>query len=126
MKTFKEVYHESFRVIDRAQRRKIGMRMRRLAKTSAFKKKVERSKRRIASPAKIAVKARKMAKQKLIAKKFPRYNEVSVGQRIKIDQLISQRMSGAIDKLSKRLVRTVRGKELEKVKKARKALEKDT
>ena len=93
MKTFKEVYHESFRVIDRAQRRKIGMRMRRLAKTSAFKKKVERSKRRIASPAKIAVKARKMAKQKLIAK---------------------------------RLVRTVRGKELEKVKKARKALEKDT
>ena len=57
-----------FRVIGKAQRRKIARRMARLVKTSAFKKKVERSKRKIASVAKQKVKAAKLAKQKVLDK----------------------------------------------------------
>ena len=55
-----------FRVVTRAMRRKIAMRMRRMAKSATFKKKKEKSKRRIASPEKILMKARKMAKQKIL------------------------------------------------------------
>ena len=60
-----------FRVIGKAQRRKIARRMKRLVKTSAFKKKVERSKRKIASVAKQKVKA-KLAKQKVLDKFYPK------------------------------------------------------
>ena len=47
MKTFLDLYDElsEFRVISKAQRRKIGLRMKRLTKTAAFKKKVAESKK---------------------------------------------------------------------------------
>ena len=82
MKQFKKLYEEDlycgdeeldqildelteFRLIGKAQRRKIARRMARLVKTAGFKKKVERSKKRIASFAKQKVKAAKLAKQSL-------------------------------------------------------------
>ena len=66
MRKFKELYEEDlycgdeeldkvldelteFRVIGKAQRRKIARRMARLVKTASFKKKVERAKKKIAS-----------------------------------------------------------------------------
>ena len=66
MKTFLEKYDElsEFRVVSKAQRKKMGMRMKRMAKSSAFKAKKARNKLRIASPEKILMKARKLAKQK--------------------------------------------------------------
>ena len=110
-----------FRVIGRAQRRKIALRMKRLVKSAAFKKKVERSKLRVASPEKIRVKAAKLAKQKVIDKYYPKYKQMGLAQRIKIDQLIQQKYSGMINKLTMKLARVVKKKEIEKVKKARMA-----
>ena len=138
MKKFKELYEEDlycgdeeldqildelteFRVIGKAQRRKIARRMARLVKTAGFKKKVERSKKKIASFAKQKVKAAKLAKQKVIDKFFPSYKKMSLPQRVKTDQKIQARYGGMINKLSTKLMRVVKKKELEKVKIARQA-----
>ena len=136
MKQFKKLYEEDlycgdeeldqildelteFRVIGKAQRRKIARRMAKLVKTAGFKKKVERSKRKIASFAKQKVKAAKLAKQKVIDKYFPTYKSMGLPQRVKIDQKIQQRYGGMVNKLSVKLMRVVKKKEIEKVKKSR-------
>ena len=116
---------DEFRVITRAQRRKIAMRMKRMAKSASFKAKVARSKKRIASPEKMRIKALKLAKKKILMKRFPKYNELGVNQKIKIDQIIQQRYSGSINKLSQRLLKVVKRQEVEKVKKARDAQKDD-
>ena len=136
MKQFKKLYEEDlycgdeeldqildelteFRVIGKAQRRKIARRMAKLVKTAGFKKKVERSKRKIASFAKQKVKASKLAKQKVLDKYFPTYKSMGLPQRVKIDQKIQQRYGGMINKLSVKLMKVVKKKEIEKVKKSR-------
>jgi len=136
MKQFKELYEEDmycgdeefdkildelteFRVIGKAARRKIARRMAKLVKTAGFKKKVERSKRKIASFAKQKVKAAKLAKQKVIDKYFPTYKSMGLPQRVKIDQKIQQRYGGMVNKLSVKLMKVVKKKEIEKVKKSR-------
>ena len=133
MKQFKKLYEEDlycgdeeldqildelteFRVIGKAQRRKIARRMARLVKTAGFKKKVERSKKKIASFAKQKVKAAKLAKRKVIDKYFPTYDKMSLPQRVKTDQKIQARYGGMINKLSVKLMRVVKKKEIEKVK----------
>ena len=132
MRKFKELYEEDlycgdeeldkvldelteFRLIGKAQRRKIARRMARLVKTAGFKKKVERSKKRIASFAKQKVKAAKLAKQKVIDKFFPSYKKMSLPQRVKTDQKIQAKYSGMINKFSTKLMRVVKKKEIEKV-----------
>ena len=139
MKQFKKLYEEDlycgdeeldqildelteFRVIGKAQRRKIARRMARLVKTAGFKKKVERSKRKIASFAKQKVKAAKLAKQKVIDKYFPTYNSMSLPQRVKTDQKIQAKYGGMINKLSVKLMRVVKKKEIEKVKAFRQSI----
>ena len=133
MKQFKKLYEEDlycgdeeldqildelteFRVIGKAQRRKIARRMARLVKTAGFKKKVERSKKKIASFAKQKVKAAKLAKQKVIDKYFPSYNSMGLAQRVKTDQKIQARYGGLINGLSIKLMKVVKKKEIEKVK----------
>ena len=121
MKNFTDFYIgelSEFRVIGRAQRRKIALRMKRLVKTAGFKKKVERSKRRIASIAKQKVKAAKLAKQKVISKFFPSYKKMALPARVKIDQKIGQKYGGMINKLTTRLMKVVKKKEIEKVRQA--------
>ena len=136
MKQFKKLYEEDlycgdeeldqildelseFRVIGKAQRRKIALRMKRLTKSAAFKKKVARSKFRIASPEKQKVKAAKLAKQKVIDKFYPKYKEMGLQQRVKTDQLIQQKYGGMIAKLTTKLMKVVKKKEVEKVKQAK-------
>ena len=142
MKQFKELYEQDlycgdeeldqildelteFRLIGKAQRRKIARRMAKLVKTAGFKKKVERSKRKIASFAKQKVKAAKLAKQKVIDKYFPTYKSMGLPQRVKIDQKIQQRYGGMMNKLSVKLMKVVKKKEIEKVKKARASVGKE-
>ena len=125
MKQFTDLYVgelSEFRVINKAQRRKIALRMKRLTKSAAFKKKVARSKFRIASPEKQKVKAAKLAKQKVIDKFYPKYKEMGLQQRVKTDQLIQQKYGGMIAKLTVKLMKVVRAKEKEKVKKAREGM----
>ena len=128
MKQFTDLYVgelSEFRVINKAQRRKIALRMKRLTKSAAFKKKVARSKFRIASPEKQKVKAAKLAKQKVIDKFYPKYKELGLQQRVKTDQLIQQKYGGMIAKLTTKLMKVVKKKEVEKVKKAKEAIKKD-
>ena len=124
MKQFTDLYVgelSEFRVINKAQRRKIALRMKRLTKSAAFKKKVARSKFRIASPEKQKVKAAKLAKQKVIDKFYPKYKELGLQQRVKTDQLIQQKYGGMIAKLTTKLMKVVKKKEVEKVKQAKMA-----
>ena len=123
MKTFLEKYDElsEFRVVSKAQRRKIGMRMKRMAKSSAFKAKKKRMKLRIASPEKIVVKARKLAKQKILNKFYPNYKEMGLQQRVRVDQILQQKYGSLIDKIGKKSIKIIKKKEILKVKKAREA-----
>ena len=121
MITFKELYSnlEELKKVNLAQRRKQAIRMAKLAKTSAFKKKVERSKLRVASPEKIRVKAAKLAKKKVLDKFYPNYKDMPIAQRVKIDQMVNQRYGAMINKIAMKSVKVVKKNELQKVKDAR-------
>ena len=128
MKQFKDYYNgelSEFKVISKSQRRKMALRLKRLVKSSAFQKKVQKSKLRIANPAKQRVKAAKLAKQKVIDKYYPKYKEMGLAQRMKTDQMIQSKYSGMITALTKKLAKVVKAKEIAKVKKAREAMKQD-
>ena len=128
MKQFKDYYNgelSEFKVISNAQRRKMAIRLKKLVKSSAFQKKVQKSKLRIANPAKQRVKAAKLAKQKVIDKYYPKYKEMGLAQRMKTDQMIQAKYSGMITALTKKLAKVVKAKEIAKVKKAREAMKQD-
>ena len=136
MKTYKELQDDiefektlddlvEFKLISKAQRRKIALRMKRLVKTASFKKKVERSKRKIANFAKQKVKAAKLAQQKVLDKFYPKYKEMSLAARVKIDQILQQKHGGLINKLTQKLGKVVKKKEIEKVRKAREVKQDD-
>ena len=121
MRTFSELYSDinELKKVNLAQRRKQARRMAKITKTAAFKRKVELSKRRVASPEKIKVKAAKLAKKKVLDKFYPQYKDMPVQQRVKIDQMVAAKYGGMINKIATRSVKVVKKKELEKVKQAR-------
>ena len=121
MITFSELYSDinELKRVNLAQRRKQARRMAKLAKSAAFKKKVERSKLRVASPEKIKVKAAKLAKQKVLDKFYPQYKDMPIAQRVKVDQMVNQRYGAMINKIATKSVKVVKQKELQKVKDAR-------
>ena len=121
MITFKELYSnlEELKKVNLAQRRKQAIRMAKLSKTSAFKKKVERSKLRVASPEKIKTKATKLAKKKVLDKFYPQYKDMPITQRVKVDQMVNQRYGAMINKIAMKAVKVVKKNELQKVKDAR-------
>jgi len=123
LKTFLEKYDElsEFRVISKAQRKKMGLRMKRMAKSSSFKAKKARNKLRIDSPEKILMKARKLAKQKILDRFYKKYKEMGLQQRVKIDQIIAMKYGALIDKIAKKSVIKIKKKEVQKVKDARAA-----
>ena len=112
---------EELRVINVAQRRKIARRMKRLAKSSAFQKKKERAKLKIASPEKQAAKARKAAKKIIIKKFYKNYDKLSPQMKMKVDQRIAAKYGPAINKIAQRMKIRVKKGEIEKVKAARAA-----
>ena len=99
----------------------MGLRMKRMAKSSSFKAKKARNKLRIASPEKILMKARKLAKQKILDRFYKKYKEMGLQQRVKIDQIIAMKYGGLIDKIAKKSVIKIKKKEVQKVKDARAA-----
>ena len=121
MITFKELYSQidEFKVISKAQRKKMALRMKKITQSSAFKKKVEKSKLKVASPEKIKIKAAKLAKQKVLDKFYPKYNDMAVAQKVKIDQIVAQKYGGMINKIAMKSVKVVKKKEIEKVRTAR-------
>ena len=124
MITFKELYSnldEIKKVVNIAQRKKMALRMKRMTQSSAFKQKVARSKLRIADPAKLKIKATKLAKKKIIDKFYPQYNDLPLQQRVTIDMKIKQKYGAMISKLAQKLMVTVKKNEKDKVKQARQA-----
>ena len=121
MITFSELYSDinELKKVNLAQRRKQARRMAKITKTAAFKRKVELSKRRVASPEKIKVKAAKLAKKKVVDKFYPQYKDMPVQQRVKIDQMVAAKYGGMINKIATRSVKVVKKNELVKVKQAR-------
>ena len=121
MITFLELYSQidEFKVINKAQRKKMALRMKKITQSSAFKKKVEKSKLKVASPEKIKVKAAKLAKQKVLDKFYPNYKEMAVAQRVKVDQIVAQKYAGMINKIAMKSVKVVKAKEIAKVRSAR-------
>ena len=118
---FLELYSNlnEFKVIDKAQRKKMALRMKKITQSSAFKTKVAKSKLKVASPEKIKVKAAKLAKQKVLDKFYPKYKEMPVAQRVKIDQIVAVKYGGMINKIAAKSVKVVKAKEIEKVRVAR-------
>ena len=123
MITFLELYSNvnELKKVNLAQRRKQAIRMAKMTKSSSFQMKVARSKLKVASPEKIRVKAQKLAKKKILAKFFPKYNEMPIVQRVKIDAIVAQKYGAMINKIAIKSVKAVKKNELEKVKKAKEA-----
>ena len=121
MITFSELYSDinELKRVNLAQRRKQARRMAKITKTAAFKRKVELSKRKVASPEKIKVKAAKLAKKKVLDKFYPNYKDMPLQQKVKIDQIVAAKYGGMINKIAMRSAKVVKKNELIKVKQAR-------
>ena len=57
----------------------------------------------------------------MLDKFYPKYNEMPIAQRVKIDQIVAVKYGGMINKIATKSVVTVKKKELEKVQKAKEA-----
>ena len=110
---------KKFRLVSKAVRKKMAIRMKKLTKSASFKAKVARSKLRVASPTKLLVKAKKAAKMKFAKRLYPKYNELSPAAKMRADQQILGKFGGAIQKVAKRMLVPLKKKEKEKVKAAR-------
>ena len=109
MKKFKELQSEvnqitEFRFVNKAQRKKQKIRMQRLAKSAAFQAKKARALRRMPEAGKIKVLAKKAAKKVILKKFYPKYAEMSMQAKIKIDQIIATKYGAMIDKIAKRQI----------------------
>ena len=123
MITFLELYSnlDELKKVNLAQRRKQVIRMQRLAKSSAFKKKVEKSKLKVLPPEKLKIKAQKKAKEKILNKYFPKYKEMDMMGRYRIDQIVATKYGAAITKIATKIMPKMKAMEVQKVKDARQA-----
>ena len=113
MKKFKELQSEvneltEFRFVDKAQRKKQKIRMQRLAKSAAFQAKKARAMRRMPDAGKIMTLAKKAAKKVILKKFYPKYAEMSMQAKIKIDQIIATKYGAMIDKMAKKQLPKIR------------------
>ena len=121
MKTFSELINE--RVVSVIQRKKQARRMAKMAKSSSFKAKKKKAMLRMRKPAKLAVVARKKTIQTFRDKFYPTYDDMSLQQKVKIDQIIMVKYGKKIDKIAKKMVMVLKKKELERIKAARAKLQ---
>ena len=123
MKTFLDFASEltEFKLVNKAARKKMAIRMLRPAQSSSFKLKVARSKLKVAPPEKLMMKARKAAKQKIINKYFPKYDELDMQGKLRVDQIIATKYGNAIAKMTQKSIPKMKAMEFEKVKKAKEA-----
>ena len=117
MKTFKELYE----VATVVQRKKLQRRMAKMAKSPVTQMKKKRAALKMRNPAKLNILARKKTIQKFRDKFYPSYDEMSLQQRVKVDQVIMQKYGTKIDKISKKVAKQLQKDEIERVKKAKEA-----
>ena len=121
MKTFSEFISEAPRVVSVSQRRKQARRMAKIARSAVVQAKKKRARLKTRSTAKLAQLARKQTIQKFRDKFYPQYNDVSLQQKVKIDQIIMAKHGQKIDKVAKKALVQLKKKELDRVKQARAA-----
>ena len=117
MKTFKEL---SEKLVNVSQRKKQSRRMAKLAKSPAFQFKKKKSLLKMRNPAKLHMAARKKTIQLYRDKFYPSYADMSLQQKVKIDQIIMAKYGSKIDKISKKVAMKLRKTEMERIKQARK------
>ena len=118
MRTFKDFYEAVASVV---QRKKLQRRMAKMAKSSVIQMKKKRAMLRMRNPAKLALLARKKTIQSFRDKFYPGYGEMSLQQRVKVDQMVMQKYGKKIDKISKKAAKILQKQEVERVKKAKEA-----
>ena len=118
MKTFKDFYEAVASVV---QRKKLQRRMAKMAKSPVIQMKKKRAALRMRNPAKINILARKKTIQKFRDKFYPSYKEMSLQQKVKVDQMVMQKYGVKIDKISKKVAKQLQKQEVERIKKAKKA-----
>ena len=74
------------------------------------------------NPTKLAQLARKKTIQGFRDKFYPGYKDMSLAQRVKVDQMIMQKYGVKIDKISKKAAKVLQKQEVERVKKAKEKL----
>ena len=116
MKTFKDFYEAVASVV---QRKKLARRMAKMAKSPVTQMKKQRARLKMRNPAKLAILARKKTIQSFRDKFYPGYGEMSLQQRVKVDQMVMQKYGKKIDKISKKAAKILQKQEVERVKKAK-------
>ena len=124
MKAFKQLRSEvdqltEFRFIDKTQRKKMKIRMQKLAKSSAFQAKKARAMKRMPDAAKLMVQAKRAAKKIILKKFYPKYNEMSMMAKVKIDQIIATKYGAMIDKMAKKQIPKMKVAAMARVKAAK-------
>ena len=127
MRTFKELFEED--IEEKAtpaqimqNRRKMGRRMKLLAKKSSVKMKKARMKLRRRDPEALQAIAKRQAKMMVIKRSLGpdvNYKELPMQKRIQIDQKIVAKKRAVIDKISKKILRKLKAGEGERVKQAK-------
>ena len=127
MKKFKELTSEIEEAVIkrldlgklRKRSREQSIRMRRLMKNPAYKKKVELKKKRMKSTPELLVRAQKQARDMVRKKFYPKYDEMGREGKAKINQMVSLKHGPKIAKIAKRLLPTIKIQSRELVKRAR-------
>ena len=130
MKAFKQLRSEvdelsEFRFIDKAQRKKMKIRMQKLAKSSVFQAKKARAMKRMPDAGKLMVQAKRAAKKIILKKFYPKYNEMSMMAKIKIDQVIATKYGTMIDKIAKKQIPKMKKAAMLRVKAAKEKQKED-
>tara|TARA_R110000823_G_scaffold117496_1_gene240972 strand:+ start:19 stop:387 length:369 start_codon:yes stop_codon:yes gene_type:complete len=118
MKKFRDFYEAVASVV---QRKKMQRRMAKMAKSPVIQLKKQRARLKMRSPAKLAILARKKTIQSFRDKFYPGYGEMSLQQRVKVDQMVMQKYGKKIDKISKKAAKILQKQEVERIKKAKEA-----
>ena len=95
--------------------------MAKIAKSPVVQMKKKRAALRMRNPAKLNILARKKTIQKFRDKFYPSYKDMSLQQRVKVDQMVMQKYGKKIDKISKKVAKQLQKLEVERVKKAKEA-----
>ncbi len=127
MKKFKELTSEIEEAVVkrldlaklRKRSREQSIRMRRLMKNPAYKKKVELKKKRMKSAPELLVRAQKQARDMVRKKFYPKYDEMGREGKAKINQVVSLKHGAKIAKIAKKLLPKVKIQSRELVKRAR-------
>jgi len=116
MKKFRDFYEAVASIV---QRKKMQRRMAKMAKSPVIQMKKQRAMLKMRNPAKLALLARKKTIQSFRDKFYPGHKDMSLQQRVKVDQMVMQKYGKKIDKISKKVAKQLQKLEIERVKKAK-------